>query len=290
MKLSYVPGKIADDEEFKLIDFEDVRKFRYMISTYGRVFDIKREKDLMQNDKEGYRVVKLKRINGKQRLVFVHRLVAEAFIPKSLDENGNERNLINHKDLRPWNNKVENLEWCTQKENVIHAYLNDAINFKEPKDDEHEYYFIYYGKKRGWINQSGEGNNNAKLTNDQVHEICKGLEKGKTTKEILKDIGLEFNNNTKALISNIRQGRRWKSISSQYNISKLFEKKTKTITPYIRKICELILNGYSNEEIIEIIPHTDYSDDRFKTFIDNIRKKKNHQAIFNEIQSKLTQN
>lgn len=39
-----------------------------------------------------------------------------AFIPK---EEG--KDIINHKDGNPFNNDVKNLEWCTQRENVIHA-------------------------------------------------------------------------------------------------------------------------------------------------------------------------
>lgn len=61
--------------------------------------------------------------NGKQRLVSVSRLVAIAFLP-------NPENLpqINHIDGDPSNNSLENLEWCTAKHNMRHAYENGLID------------------------------------------------------------------------------------------------------------------------------------------------------------------
>ena len=58
--------------------------------------------------------------NGRQTKRYVHRLVAEAFIP-------NPQNLpeVNHKDEDKANNRLENLEWCTHQYNSTYGKLSD---------------------------------------------------------------------------------------------------------------------------------------------------------------------
>lgn len=61
----------------------------------------------------------------------VHRLVGEAFIPRD-----SENYVINHKDFNPLNNRVDNLEWTTQRENVLHAiehHRNSAYTYPDKK-------------------------------------------------------------------------------------------------------------------------------------------------------------
>ena len=61
--------------------------------------------------------------NGKQKHIYVHRLVAEAFLP-----NPNHFPQVNHIDGNTKNNCVLNLEWCTAQHNITHAYANGLIN------------------------------------------------------------------------------------------------------------------------------------------------------------------
>jgi hypothetical protein len=91
----------------------------YQVSDYGRVKSLKfgRELILKGSILWGYHVVSLQRKGGKVRGVSVHRLVAFAFLPPD-----SERPYVNHKDGQRANNHVDNLEWCTASENVLHMY------------------------------------------------------------------------------------------------------------------------------------------------------------------------
>ena len=66
------------------------------------------------------------RIDGKEKSLRAHRLVAQYFL-----ENPNNYNIVNHKDGNKLNNDVNNLEWVTQSQNIFHAYSNNLIKKKK---------------------------------------------------------------------------------------------------------------------------------------------------------------
>ncbi len=71
--------------------------------------------DIIKCNNTSYARVTLSKDN-KQTRVFVHRLVALAFL-----ENKENKPCVNHIDNNGLNDNVENLEWCTHSENMIHA-------------------------------------------------------------------------------------------------------------------------------------------------------------------------
>jgi len=83
----------------------------YLISNRGNV-----KNKYLQDLKPRLNSTGYLRVNILGREVFVHRMVAECFLPKS------KKYYINHKGLNKKNNNVDNLEYCTQSENLIHYY------------------------------------------------------------------------------------------------------------------------------------------------------------------------
>ena len=101
---------------------------KYQVSNYGNV------RSLMYHNAKGIKRISLLKPATDNRGYFrcalsknnilktykVHRLVAQAFIP-----NPNNYPQINHLDGNKKNNNAENLEWCTNSVNQIHAYSHN---------------------------------------------------------------------------------------------------------------------------------------------------------------------
>lgn len=86
----------------------------YKISNYGKVINKKGKTLSMNTDSHGYVCTSIIDYGG-DKIKGMHRIVATMFIPNPL-------NLpeVNHKDGNKENNRVDNLEWCTKKENMQH--------------------------------------------------------------------------------------------------------------------------------------------------------------------------
>ena len=109
--------------------WKDIKGYEglYQVSSLGKVKNLKYNKILKRTiNKGGYMVVSLSK-NNKSKKYYVHRLVAQTFI---------ENNIVNHKNFNKLDNRVENLEWCSQEYNAMHSYLNGRTPLppaQEPK-------------------------------------------------------------------------------------------------------------------------------------------------------------
>ena len=92
----------------------DILNFtNYQIAENGKVWSKKSNKFLKCNkDRNGYYFVYIKNNDGKYVSRFIHRLIAEAFIP-----NPDNKPCVDHISTNKEDNSIENLRWCTYKEN-----------------------------------------------------------------------------------------------------------------------------------------------------------------------------
>ena len=93
---------------------------------------------------------------------YIHRLVAMCFIPNPLCKPE-----VNHIDGNKFNNSVENLEWATRKENMIHAKTHELLG-----------------------DHTGEKNGRSRLTEQDVIEIRSMFEHGWNKAEIAREFNV----------------------------------------------------------------------------------------------------
>ncbi len=148
-------------------------KGKYIVYSDGRIWSNLRNRFLVHsiNKKTGYVTA-----GG-----YIHRLVAECFIPNPLN-----KRCVNHIDGNKLNNDLSNLEWVTHSENHKHAYRE-------------------LGRKPNIVpNQKGDQNFASKLKEYQVIEIRNSTLSGI---ELAKKYGV-----SRSLVSKIRNRKMWTHI------------------------------------------------------------------------------
>jgi hypothetical protein len=102
--------------------FKEIEPFngKYLISNHGNVKSLYINRILKSGNNKGYQIVNLK---GKMH--YVHRLVALYFL-----DNIDNKKQVNHLDFNKSNNHVNNLEWCSAKENMNHYWAKGVGDYK----------------------------------------------------------------------------------------------------------------------------------------------------------------
>lgn len=87
------------------------------VSVDGEIYNLKTGyKYIPQIDKDGYKRLRIYQNRKQLFKMSVHRIVALIYI-----DNPHNYPIVNHKDGNKENNHKDNLEWCTVKENTLHA-------------------------------------------------------------------------------------------------------------------------------------------------------------------------
>jgi hypothetical protein len=152
---------------------------KYQVSNFGRIksFKIDKENGTIINGSslKGYRILNVKLENNKRTTKYIHKLVAECFIPK---DNEKQEHVI-HLDFNKTNNHISNLKWVTKETMFAHQKINPNY-------------------KRGAINYS-------KLSETDVIRLKKKLARGKNKLyKLAKEFGI-----THTQLNRIRKGENW---------------------------------------------------------------------------------
>lgn len=153
--------------------WKDIDNFEnYKISNFGNVKSFTKRKSgnnlIPQISRKGYQTVLLYN-NGKPHQKKIHRLVAAAFI-----SNKDKLPQVNHIDGNKQNNRVDNLEWCDNSYNQIHAY---KTGLERPKFQRKIKQYSLEGEYIAEFNYIREAKRYLNIDGSSISACCRGKRK-----------------------------------------------------------------------------------------------------------------
>lgn len=282
-----IPFKVIDGErtpvsfieKYKVIDCLDIKQNYYEASNMGMIREIESGKEIPRhNAANGYLAICLIGEDGYVKTYADHRVIAGTFCnPDNLDMSNM---VVNHKNSIRHYNTALNLELCTFLENVQHGNLMRKLRRDNISSVDKNKEVIVSHKRH-----QGDTNGNAKLTTSQVQAICEHLEIDRLSyKDILISVGLEPSKKNLDIMTKIRSGKLWCSVSKNYAIPKVDERSKQVVysDEQIHTICRLLENNTSKMDIGRYIGApiiTDKEKDKYLKFINRIKDRKTYTHI-----------
>ena len=216
---------------------------RYAINESGIIKNISRDYILKpRNSGYGaYLTVALINDNGERKTKFIHRLVAETYIPKK-----DNKLIVNHIDGNKYNNHVSNLEWVTVSENIQHAY-DTGLHCKS----------------------KGVDSPNTNLSSQKVHNICASLMGGLKISCVA-----QIHSVSESIVKNIKKGSCFKDITSNYDLDSV-KRYHRLSSETVIWICEMLVAGLKPKEILKLTDNKNITLQR----IQNIKAKRSFKEI-----------
>jgi len=120
------------DEVWKDVPYTEGK---YQVSNYGQIRSFARNPEgtiIQLSEIQGFYVANLP-YKGKRKSQYVHKIVAEVFLPKT----NKNQTVVNHKDWEKKNNQVDNLEWVSREDSYKRlgkriSYLRGLKKSKTP--------------------------------------------------------------------------------------------------------------------------------------------------------------
>jgi hypothetical protein len=158
---------VGYEELYQVSNLGRIKSFEKMVHHFkGGLRKLKEKIRKLANDSDGYLVVDLYK-NGNGKSYKVHRLVVISFL-----ENIENKKAVNHKNGIKNDNTLENLEWCTNSENEIHAH---KIGLKKPQINNEKCVLMYDKLNEELMIEFSSISNAAKYLNCSTSDICNNL-------------------------------------------------------------------------------------------------------------------
>lgn len=178
--------------------------------------------------------------------LYTHRLVAEIFVG-----NPGKGYEVNHINGIKTDNRLENLEWVTRKQNMIHAAKNGLLNTR---------------------NRARGGDCNlSEYTEEEIRKVFSLLEDGLRNSDVAKKTGIPV-----SYVKTLRAGKSWAHIYKEYRIPT--GRRDVISEETVRWICRQIVSGKGNTQILKECRSKNVN----INIIKNIKYKNSHVGISSE--------